>query len=94
MARTAGLHPYSRSPHSGAGNCDCGHAEHSRVHPHAFMQCANWEMCVCARPAGHPVHTDAAAARPQPVLRGPDAVREAVRRARGGDAPGQVRGYA
>lgn len=94
MPKTISRHPYSRSPHSGAGNCDCGWWEHSRVHPHAYQQASSSSLCVCARPAGHDIHTDAVTARPEPVLSGPDRVQAAVRAARGGDAPTQVRGYA
>ena len=88
------MHAYSRSPHSGAGNCNCGMAEHSAVHPHEFAQAWRSEACVCNHPASHPIHTDAATAVAKPVRTGPEAVREAVRAARGGDAPVQVQGYA
>jgi hypothetical protein len=88
------VHAYERSPHSGAGNCHCGHAEHSRVHPHPYRQMHDSELCICVWPAGHPIHTDAATARPEPVRKGLDGVAAAVRAARGGHAPAQVRGYA
>jgi len=88
------MHPYERSPHSGAGNCHCGHAEASRVHPHAYTQWWGGEACVCTSAASDSVHTDAATARPEPVPRGLDGVQEAVRRARGGDAPAGVWGFA
>ncbi|MFD8577186.1 hypothetical protein ACFV1H_17875 [Streptomyces virginiae] len=87
-------HPYVLSPHSNAGNCECGMAEESRTHPHAYTQAYREELCVCAYPADHPIHTDAATAQPTPYpkaptsgLRGTDAARAAVRTARGGDAP-------
>lgn len=88
------LHPYQRSRHSSAGNCECGMAEESRIHPHAFAQASRSNLCVCAYPAGHPIHTDADTARPDPAypeprqthLRGIDAGREAVRQARGDEA--------
>jgi hypothetical protein len=80
------MHPYERSPHSGAGNCHCGMAEHSRAHPHAYAQAYKSELCVCACPAGHGIHTDAATAAPEQVRAGLDGVREAIRLARGTDA--------
>jgi hypothetical protein len=88
------LHPYQRSRHSNAGNCECGMAEESRAHPHAYTQAYRSNTCVCAYPAAHPIHTDADTAAPNPVypepratsLRGIEAGREAVRRARGDDA--------
>lgn len=88
------LHPYRRSPHSNAGNCECGMAEESRTHPHKFTQAYRSNTCVCAHPADHPIHTDADTAAPNPVypepsksgLRGIEAGREAVRKARGDDA--------
>lgn len=51
-------HPYKPSPHSGAGNCWCGHAERSAMHPeHKPM--ATWRdatRCTCSRPMGeHPL---------------------------------------
>jgi hypothetical protein len=90
------LHPYERSPHSGAGNCHCGWPEHSRLHPHAYAQMDGSELCVCSATAGNAAfHTDAATAKPGPVRRrGLDGVRDAVKAARGGDAPPQVTGYA
>ncbi|MBC2903175.1 hypothetical protein [Streptomyces cupreus] len=88
------IHPYSRSPHTNAGNCECGMAEESRTHPHEFTQAYRANVCVCALPAGDPIHTDAATAAPNPVypepqhtsLHGIDAAREAVRQARGDEA--------
>jgi hypothetical protein len=89
------MHAYERSPHSGAGNCHCGWPEHSRAHPHAYMQRWRSEKCVCSYAAQHPIHTDAATATPKPIPpTGLDAVHEAIRRARGGDAPVGVHGYA
>ncbi|MFJ8555288.1 hypothetical protein [Streptomyces sp. NPDC093676] len=64
-------HPYRRSPHSGAGNCECGMAEESRAHPHPYAQAYRSNLCVCAHPAGHPIHTDAATAQPHPVYPAP-----------------------
>ena len=78
-------HTYNRSSHSGAGNCDCGHAEHSRAHPHAYRQASRSELCICAWPASRAIHTDAATAQPQPVMNGLAAVRAAVRSGRGYD---------
>ncbi|MFF4536585.1 hypothetical protein [Streptomyces aureus] len=88
------VHPYQRSPHSNAGNCECGMAEESRIHPHAFTQAYRSNGCVCAYPADHPIHTDADTAQPNPVYPEQqaarplsfDAAREAVRKARGNDA--------
>jgi hypothetical protein len=88
------MHAYEPDPQSGAGNCRCGWGERWACHPHAFAQMDGREVCVCYRTAGDPVHTDAATAQPRPVRTGPEAVREAVRLARGGPAPPQVRGYA
>ena len=87
-------HPYVRSRHSNAGNCECGMAEESRSHPHTYAQAYRDELCVCALPAGDPIHTDAATAQPKPYtprpkangLRGIEAGREAVRQARGDEA--------
>lgn len=31
------MHLYESDPQSGAGNCKCGWAEHTKVHPHAFQ---------------------------------------------------------
>ncbi len=88
------LHPYQRSRHSSAGNCECGMAEESRIHPHAFAQASRSNLCVCAYPPGHPIHTDADTAQPDPVYpeptannpRGIEAARDAVRKARGDEA--------
>ena len=88
------MHTYQRDPQSGAGNCVCAFSENSAVHPHAFTQSARSERCVCTRPAGDRVHTDAATAVPLPVRTGLDGVQAAVRAARGGDAPVQIQGYA
>jgi hypothetical protein len=50
-------HDYERSPHSGAGNCVCGMAEHHRRHPHEFWAAASDEThCVCALPRGARCH--------------------------------------
>jgi hypothetical protein len=91
-------HASRRSKHSNAGNCECGMAEESRVHPHAFTQAYRSNTCVCAHPASHPIHTDADTAAPNPVypepqatsLRGIEAGREAVRKARGIEAAPQT----
>jgi len=88
------LHPYQRSRHSNAGNCECGMAEESRVHLHKFTQAYRSNVCVCAYPADHEIHSDADTAQPDPVypepkpthLRGIEAGREAVRQARGDEA--------
>jgi hypothetical protein len=69
-------------------------AEESRAHPHAYAQAYRSNLCVCAYPAAHPIHTDANTAQPDPVypeprqtgLRGIEAGREAVRQARGDEA--------
>ena len=90
-------HPYERSPHSNAGNCTCGMAEESSVHPHAYAQALRSNVCVCALAANHPVHIDADTAVPDPNYaagrsneRGAEAVRAAVRQARGCEAAPQV----
>jgi hypothetical protein len=89
------LHAYERSPHSGAGNCGCGMAEHSPVHPHAFMQASGSERCVCGYTAVQVIHTGSGVTWPKPVpADGLARVAAAVRAARGGDPPARVRGYA
>lgn len=55
----ASVHPYRRSEHSGAGNCACGMAEHSLVHPHPFAKALQGEGCVCSRSEADPLHGDA-----------------------------------
>jgi hypothetical protein len=87
-------HPYKRSQFSGAGNCDCGHAEASRVHPHTYKQSWKSELCVCTLSPANPIHTDAATAAAIPVSSGLAGAAAAVRQARGGDAPVRARGYA
>ncbi|WP_431781747.1 hypothetical protein [Streptomyces chumphonensis] len=89
------VHEYERDPASGAGNCRCGLHLESHRHPHPYTQAYRSNSCVCAQPAGAPIHTDADTATPDPVypdtrpagLRGIEAAREAARRARGGDVP-------
>lgn len=45
------MHLYERSPHSGAGNCRCGHPPEARLHPHPFTPMAvNPMRCVCVKP--------------------------------------------
>lgn len=89
------IHEYQRSPHSNAGNCECGMDYESRAHPHPFTQAYRSNTCVCAYPADHPIHTDADTATPNPLYpeaqassspRSFDAAREAVRQARGDEA--------
>jgi hypothetical protein len=73
-------------------------AKESRSHPHAYTQAYRSELCVCAYPVDHPIHTDAATAQSRPVsasltstgLRGTAAAREAVRQARGHEAAPQT----
>jgi hypothetical protein len=92
--RPAHIHEYERSPHSNAGNCRCGLHYESHRHPHPFTQASRSNTCVCTKPAGAPIHTDANTAQPNPVypepkpthLRGIEAGREAVRQARGDEA--------
>ncbi|MFM9777070.1 hypothetical protein [Streptomyces scabiei] len=87
-------HAYERDPHSNAGNCRCGLHYESHRHPHPYTQARRSNACVCAQPADAPIHTDADTARPNPLypepstagLRGIDAAREAVRKARGDEA--------
>lgn len=82
------IHAYERSPCSGAGNCHCGMAEHSRVHPHHYAAMdINPMLCVCAWPFDHPIHTGGE--RPQPRLTGTAGIREAIRIARGTDSAPQ-----
>ncbi|MEV5977535.1 hypothetical protein [Streptomyces sp. NPDC052114] len=88
-------HEYDPDPHSNAGNCRCGLHLESHRHPHPYTQARRSNACVCAQPPGAAIHTDAATATPNPQYpeqpansaRGTDAAREAVRRARGDDAP-------
>lgn len=88
------IHEYDPDPGSNAGNCRCGLHYESHRHPHPYTQARRSNGCVCAKPADAPIHTDAATAQPNPVypepqpsnLRGIDAAREAVRRARGDEA--------
>lgn len=43
------MHVYERDPRSNVGNCRCGYAWHSRLHPHPFTPAMVDElMCVCA----------------------------------------------
>jgi hypothetical protein len=58
VSRETFPHAYARSEHSGAGNCECGMAEHSNVHPHAYAQADRSEGCVCSKKADDPIHTD------------------------------------
>ena len=54
---TIGVHEYERSPHSGAGNCWCGRARESLVHPHRFVGALiDPERCVCGGGFLHPSH--------------------------------------
>lgn len=54
-------HRYRRCGFSGAGNCCCGRAEHSVVHPHefarSFVAAKNhaW-ICVCSKRKDHDIH--------------------------------------
>ena len=88
------IHEYERSPHSNAGNCRCGLHYESHRHPHPFTQADRSNLCLCAKPANAPIHTDADTAAPDPVypepqhssLRGIEAGREAIRQARGIEA--------
>jgi hypothetical protein len=44
-------HEYNRCTHSGAGNCCCGYARESVVHPHVFTPAyVNPFRCVCSKP--------------------------------------------
>lgn len=79
------IHPYQRSPHSGAGNCVCGWAEESFRHPHVAVQAdKRRDLCICAKPPEHEIHTGSRPFVPVDAPRGLDAVREAVRLSRGG----------
>lgn len=88
------IHEYDRDPDSNAGNCRCGLHYESHRHPHPYTQAYRSNTCVCAQPAGAPIHTDADSAQPNPRypepqhsnLRGIEAARQAVRRARGDEA--------
>lgn len=88
------IHEYDRDPGSNAGNCRCGLHHESHRHPHPYTQASRSNTCVCAKPAGAPIHTDGDTAKPNPVYpepsasnpRGIEAAREAVRKARGDEA--------
>lgn len=58
LAKT--LHTFERSPHSGAGNCSCGMAEQSAVHPHAYVAAdtsrGQEPGCLCAKQEDDPIH--------------------------------------
>ena len=52
------VHPYERDPFSGAGNCWCGRAEASVLHPHVWVPAYVDPMrCVCGKPPNHRLHT-------------------------------------
>ncbi|MFJ4988748.1 NUDIX domain-containing protein [Streptomyces sp. NPDC088732] len=57
-AESKGLHPFQQSAESNAGNCTCGMARESAVHPHTFTKSLGSPQCVCSRPATDPIHTD------------------------------------
>jgi len=81
------VHPYEESPDSYDGYCHCGLVEESRVHPHVYVQAYRGDMCACGAPVNHNIHmADTTAAWSDSVLRGTDAARDAVRRARGHEA--------
>ena len=75
-------HVYARDVHSGAGNCVCsldlGHDRHVQAAPGVDV----------------PERMRRASRRQQVRQDGLAAVREAVRTARGGDAPAQAQGWA
>ena len=51
------VHEYLRSPHSGAGNCECGWARDTIMHPHAWVPAsADSFRCVCGKPVNHRIH--------------------------------------
>jgi hypothetical protein len=55
------IHRYRRCGFSGSGNCCCGRALESTLHPHTFTrsyvarQQDAWR-CVCSKPANHEIH--------------------------------------
>lgn len=51
-----GVHTYTPSTHRNAGNCDCGMARESRIHPHPYTPALRDVLCVCAFPMEHPLH--------------------------------------
>ena len=58
------FHRYQRCGFSGAGNCCCGRAVESVLHPHPFTLARQarerdlWR-CVCSKGEGHPSHQEA-----------------------------------
>lgn len=55
--RPESFHTYQESAHSSVGNCVCGMALESSVHPHAYAAALKGPGCVCAKPEDHWVHT-------------------------------------
>lgn len=53
-------HPYARDEHSGAGNCWCGWAQNTRVHPHEPVGSlvSDGMKCVCGKPWNHSIHSE------------------------------------
>lgn len=60
------FHRYRRCGFSGAGNCCCGRAIESALHPHEFRRsAADPDLCTCSKPRRHRAHR-ALAADPVP----------------------------
>jgi hypothetical protein len=57
MSETIKRHDYKRSPHSGAGNCECGWARDTIVHPHRWVPAYMDPLrCVCGKFVNHNIH--------------------------------------
>lgn len=58
------MHGYRRCGFSGAGNCCCGRAYESALHPHPFTlsrwgkERGRW-LCVCSKGPDHAAHQEA-----------------------------------
>lgn len=58
MAKTVKVHPYERSPHSGAGNCWCGWPRESIMHPHEPVGSlvSDGMKCICGKSWNNVIH--------------------------------------
>lgn len=56
LTASASIHQYKPSQHSNAGNCECGMAEESTVHPHAYAAALKGPGCICSRPETDTIH--------------------------------------
>lgn len=55
-------HAYRPTPHSGAGNCECGDPERSKRHPHEFVKAqatiaaGSRTICTCGASLADDIH--------------------------------------